>query len=398
MDNEEKIIEKSTKFALYTSFYNAEQYVYPLYENIKKLDYDNWTWFVCDDFSSDSTLEKILEISEKNEKIVVVKQSKKKEFFWQTNKFIPEEFDFIVTVENDDTIAFNALTVYDHVIRKNPDTVILTSDFHKTKEIDGSLHSISLIISDKELLHRIERFHPEIDYLNNYNYHPFGHLRCYKNIKGMEFPIKDFNDIIDDSYKIMFMSGMGKWIHVPRNLYIWNLREKSASHNNYNPAFNNNFDDAYKKMQENVFDPSYEYFSIFPELNSLIGFPINSLSNKKISLITRRIMSKPEIEKIKELYFDCNISINSIENFDFLSMVLNYYEEKESLNEILRKIKLEKNDANVIFYYFNSNFHSDDKNLNSFMDEKLNFFNTQISNHFSEYRFFRYFRHIFFYL
>jgi len=27
--------EKNTRFALYTSFFNAEEYVYPLYENIK---------------------------------------------------------------------------------------------------------------------------------------------------------------------------------------------------------------------------------------------------------------------------------------------------------------------------------------------------------------------------
>jgi hypothetical protein len=212
----------------------------------------------------------------------------------------------------------------------------------------------------------------------------------------MEFPIKDFNDIIDDSYKIMFMSGMGKWIHVPRNLYIWNLREKSASHNNYNPAFNNNFDDAYKKMQENVIDPSYEYFSIFPELNSLMGFPINSLANKKISLLTRRIMSKPEIEKIKDLYFDCEVLINSTENFDFLSLVLNYYEEEKSLNEILKTIKQGGKESNLIFYYFDQNFHSEDTDLNLFMDEKFNFFSKQISNHFTGFRYFRYFRHIFY--
>jgi hypothetical protein len=129
-----------------------------------------------------------------------------------------------------------------------------------------------------------------------------------------------------------------------------------------------------------------------------MGFPINSLVNKKISLLTRRIMSKPEIEKIKDLYFDCNVSINSTENFDFLSMVLNYYEEEESLNEILRKIKLQKNDAEIIFYYFNPNFHSEDRNLKAFMDEKFNFFNSQISKHFPGFRYFRYFRHIFFYL
>ena len=163
--------EKNTRFALCTSFFNAEEYVYPLYENIKKLDYDDWNWFICDDFSSDSTLEKLKKISADDERIFIVTESKKKEFFWQTNKFIPEEFDFIVTVENDDAIAFNALTVYDRVIRKNPGAVILTSDFHKTKEIDGSLHSISMVMNDKELISKIERFHPEIDYLNNYNYY-----------------------------------------------------------------------------------------------------------------------------------------------------------------------------------------------------------------------------------
>ncbi len=391
-------MDNRTKFALYTSFFNAENYVYPLYQNIKKLDYDNWKWFICDDFSTDSTLQKLKEISSIDDKIVLITQSKKKEFFWQTNKFIPEEFDFIVTVENDDELAFNSLTVYDHVIKNNPNSVILTSDFHKIREDDGSLHSISMVINDKELIHRLERFHPKIDYLNNYNYHPFGHLRCYKNIKGLEFPVKDFEDIIDDSYKIMFMSGLGEWYHVPRNLYTWNLREISASHNNYNPSFNNNFKDAYEKMMSNITDPFYGYCNVFPELNSLLGFPINSLSGKKISILTKIFLSKPDVESIKDLYFDCDVSINSLENFEFLTLVLSYYEEKNSLNKILEEIKNKKNNSKIIFYYFNQNFHSNDEELNSYMDEKFNFFYSQISKHFPNFKFFRYFRHIYFYI
>jgi hypothetical protein len=43
-----------------------------LYENIKKLDYDNWNWFICDDFSSDSTLEKLKKISADDERIFIV--------------------------------------------------------------------------------------------------------------------------------------------------------------------------------------------------------------------------------------------------------------------------------------------------------------------------------------
>ena len=109
-------------------------------------------------------------------------------------------------------------------------------------------------------------------------------------------------------------------------------------------------------------------------------------------------LSNPEIDNIKDLYFDCNVSFNSLEDFDFLSLVLNYYDEKESLNKILEKIKYKKNNSKVIFYYFNQNFHSKEEELNSYMDEKFNFFYNQISKHFPEFRFFKYFRHIYFYI
>ena len=45
----------NTKFAIYTSFYNCSKYIDQIFENVLNINYDNWNWFVTDDFSTDDT-------------------------------------------------------------------------------------------------------------------------------------------------------------------------------------------------------------------------------------------------------------------------------------------------------------------------------------------------------
>jgi teichuronic acid biosynthesis glycosyltransferase TuaG len=69
------------KFTLTTSFYNGEQFVEQLYENILTQTYRNWEWVVTDDFSSDNTKEILLSICNKDRRVKYVEQSSKKEMF-----------------------------------------------------------------------------------------------------------------------------------------------------------------------------------------------------------------------------------------------------------------------------------------------------------------------------
>ena len=87
--------------------------------------------------------------------------------------------------------------------------------------------------------------------LKNITYNALGHLRCFKNVQNLNFQINDFDACAEDSYRVMYMNSIGKWLHIPRCLYDWKLRGNSESHSTVKDNFNGNFDLAYDKIKDN---------------------------------------------------------------------------------------------------------------------------------------------------
>ena len=113
------------KFGIVTSFYNTEQYVDGVFESISNQTYKNWVYFVTDDGSSDGTKEKILKYCD-NIKIFYVEQKFKKEMFWQPQRFVTEDCDYIITMDSDDYVLPKALEVYNNTLNKyKNDNIVL---------------------------------------------------------------------------------------------------------------------------------------------------------------------------------------------------------------------------------------------------------------------------------
>ena len=392
MDRLKKIEEICTKFALYTSFYNAEQYVYSLYENIKKLDYDNWKWFVCDDFSSDSTLEKLKEISSMDEKIVLVTQSKKKEMYWQPNNFISLDYEYIMLVCSDDFVDREILNVYDNHIRKfNNKLSILSVDFTKFEESTGNVHSMGYVINNTDFIQKLKTFHPKIDYLTNLNYYAFGHAMCFKNSLDLEFEIDDFDAGAEDSYRMMFMLSKGQWLHIPRNMYKWAYREDSESHSKVEHNFNGNFNVAYNKCLNNNAEPICYYNDSYKELNSLIS--VSDLHKyNKISILSPNINVEQQ-EKIKNLYSDKKIIFNEFEGCELYLVIFNYYTNKNSLDFILTSIKDKNKVFDLLIYNLDESYYLTDDDAQSNFEVTKNKLLPSVMEIFGGYNYFSYFRH-----
>ena len=66
----------------------------------------------------------------------------------------------------------------------------------------NSLHSISYILNDDKISSKINKYHPNCDYLNNISYSCFGHLRGFKHV----IPSFDVDDMLawgtDDSFAL----------------------------------------------------------------------------------------------------------------------------------------------------------------------------------------------------
>jgi glycosyltransferase involved in cell wall biosynthesis len=376
------------KFGIYTTFYNCERFVDKIFTSIESLNYDNFEWHITDDYSTDNTKKLILERLERSplkNKIGYCEQSEKKQMYWKPNKFFDETFDWIILIDADDDFDENFLNVYNTFLDSKDDVSLVSSDFIKINERDNSRHSISYVINDDIMSNKINQYHPSCDYLNNISYSCFGHLRGFKNI----IPSFDVNDMLacaEDSYHIFWSNSFGKYLHIPRPLYTWYLRDDSESHRKIVPAnFNDNFKIALDKLNQSDGGVDKMFNDIYLETSTLGSYDFKNLKGKKISLWTR-VLSKGQKETLQSLYYDIEISFNDADADTHL-YALNYYNESD-LENSLRKIKGKQ----MMFYYQNQNHHETNDQKETELQFQLNKYLNVIGKH-TGYSWWTYIRH-----
>ena len=376
------------KFGIYTTFYNCERFVDRIFNSIEQIDYDNFEWHITDDFSSDNTKDIVLNRLENSilkHKIKYYEQSEKKQMYWNPQEFFDKTFDWIVLVDADDDFDKNFLNIYNLFLENNNDISLVSSDYFKLYEDSGSLHSISYILNDDIISNKINNYHPSCDYLNNISYSCFGHLRAFKNIID-EFELTDVLAAAEDSYHVFWSNSFGKYLHIPRPLYKWYLREDSESHRKIVPPnFNANFDIALNKLNSSDGGIDNRFNELYVETSTLGSYPIGELQNKKVSLWSRNL-SKGQQDVLKKLYYDVTLTFNNPES-DIHLFSLNSINE-DVLDKILQKIKGDK----VLFYYQNQNYHLSNEDKDEELDKQLNKYIPVISRYYG-FSWWTYIRH-----
>jgi glycosyltransferase involved in cell wall biosynthesis len=376
------------KFGIYTSFYNCERFIDSIFSSIEMLNYDNFEWHITDDFSKDNTKSLILERLDKSplkHKIIYCEQSEKKQMYWKPNEFFDNSFEWIILVDADDNFDKNCLNVYNSFLHGKDDVSLVSSDNHKIYEETKSLHSISYLLNDDIISNKIKRYHPSCDYLNNISYSCFGHLRGFKNIIP-SFDVDDMLACAEDSYHVFWANSFGKYLHIPRPLYIWNLRDDSESHSKSVPAnFNGNFNIALNKLNQSDGGIDNMFNDIYVETSTLTSYEFEKLKGKKVSLWTR-VLSQGQKDILKKLYYDVDLIFNTIDAEIHL-FSLNYFNENE-LDEILRETKGKQ----MMFYYQNQKYHSDSDKKDKELEIQLNYYKDIIGKH-TNYGWWTYIRH-----
>jgi len=366
-----------TKFGLYTSFYKCEPYIERIFENIESINYDNFEWHIADDFSPDDTKQKVLERIEKSpisDKIKFYEQNEKKQMYWKANQFFDATFDWIVLVDSDDEIDPECLNVYNNIVQKRKDLALLSCDFHKIYEDTNERHSISYLQHDEKISTKIDRYHPECDYLNNISYSCYGLLRAFNHKLIDKFTINNNLACAEDSYHVFWSNSYGKYLNVPRPLYKWHLRNDSESHSGLPPFFNDNFDIALEKLKSSDYGVDTFYQDVYLETSALMSYPWGKIQNKKVSLWTRTL-TLDQKEKLKDLYFDVDLSFND-KSSDVHIFTLNYF-SSEDLHEILNSIR----DKNLLFYYQNQKFHTTNQHKDKELSVQLDYYKNVIGNY-----------------
>jgi glycosyltransferase involved in cell wall biosynthesis len=376
------------KFGIYTTFYNCERFVDKIFTSIESLNYDNFEWHITDDYSTDNTKKLILERLERSQlknKIGYYEQSEKKQMYWKPNEFFDETFDWIILVDADDDFDVNFLNVYNTFLYSKDDVSLVSSDFIKINESDNSRHSISYVINNDIMSNKINQYHPSCDYLNNISYSCFGHLRGFKNIIP-SFDVDDMLACAEDSYHIFWSNSFGKYLHIPRPLYTWYLRDDSESHRKIVPAnFNDNFKIALDKLNQSDGGVDKMFNDIYIETSTLGSYDFKNLKDKKVSLWTR-VLSQGQKETLQSLYYDIELAFNDADS-DIHLYSLNYYNESD-LENSLRKTKGKK----MMFYYQNQNYHETNDQKENELQSQLKKYTRLIGNH-TGYSWWTYIRH-----
>jgi hypothetical protein len=191
------------------------------------------------------------------------------------------------------------------------------------------------------------------------------------------------------------MNGYGNWLHVPRNLYTWTLRNDSISStksSSHDLTYNKNFDIGLEKSISSNYESIYSYNSIYKELNSIMYFGMNT-DFKNISIISPNL-DVDQKEKIKEIYIDKNIEFNKCHGSDHYTIILNYFESEDGLCDVLDKLKSLNNKMYIKMYYLNESVHLTNTSRDELLNEKLNKFKSIISKYFYNFSYYSYFRHL----
>jgi glycosyltransferase involved in cell wall biosynthesis len=376
------------KFGIYTTFYNCERFVDKVFTSIEQIEYLNFEWHITDDFSDDNTKQIILDRLSRSvliDKIKYYDQSEKKQMYWNPQQFFDNSFEWIVLIDADDDFDKNFLNIYNTFLEDNNDVSLVSSDCFKLYEDNGSLHSISYILNNDIISNKINNYHPSCDYLNNLSYSCFGHLRGFKNIID-KFEVTDILAGAEDSYHVFWSNSYGKYLHIPRPLYVWFLREDSESHRKIVPPnFNANFDIALNKLKSNDGGIDNRFNDLYVETSTLGSYSIGELRNQKVSLWTRQI-SKGQQDILKQLYYDVDLTFNNPEsNIHLFS--LNYISE-EVLDKILQTIQGKK----VLFYYQNQNYHLSNEDKDEELQKQINKY-TPIIGRYYGFSWWTYIRH-----
>jgi glycosyltransferase involved in cell wall biosynthesis len=376
------------KFGIYTTFYNCERFIDKIFTSIESLNYDNFEWHITDDYSTDNTKNLILKRLEKSplkNKIGYYEQSEKKQMYWKPNEFFDETFDWIILIDADDDFDINFLNVYNTFLQGKTDVSLVSSDFIKINESDNSRHSISYVINNDIMSNKIKQYHPSCDYLNNISYSCFGHLRGFKNIIP-SFDVDDMLACAEDSYHIFWSNSFGKYLHIPRPLYTWYLRDDSESHRKIVPAnFNNNFKIALDKLNKSDGGVDKMFNDIYIETSTLGSYDFKNLKGKKVSLWTR-VLSQGQKETLQSLYYDINLVFNDIDS-EIHIYTLNYYNESD-LDNVLQKTKGKQ----MMFYYQNQNHHETNEQKENELQSQLKKYLSVIGKH-TGYSWWTYIRH-----
>lgn len=118
------------KFSIIIPVYNAERFIHECVESIFEQSYDNYEIIFINDGSTDDSLSLCKKIAEKHKQVILIDQKNQGPFQARIQGIKASKGDYIIFMDSDDLLEFDALSIIAEVLKNNDSDILLMN--HKT--------------------------------------------------------------------------------------------------------------------------------------------------------------------------------------------------------------------------------------------------------------------------
>lgn len=367
------------KLSIVTSYYNSSKYIEQQSASILSQTYQNWEWIICDDFSTDDTKEKLLQLSAKDHRIKLVEPRYKKEVWWNPQTYASG--DVICPIDGDDKILPGTFEKIVYYFNQFPEVVLMHFNANKYQDdlpdsedqiLNKFVDNVYMSRDNSSFLEAFERLWPNRSCI-------FGYLRIFRNLPGISFKVhEDGSDCSsNDGQWLMTMEEKGKWLTIPRTTYLARQHFDSENFRNWNlrgeVTLVKEARERRKKIELEMPRSSDFYNDIYVAAESTYLSKLNWESErKKVGFFNYNYTDKQK-ERVKHLFFDHDIFFDQVGKYDYTFIRIDYVTDVELLESFLKLAS-----GNVSLFCDNIHLHNNNRTGRNTLKEIHDFLN---SNH-----------------
>ena len=361
---------KSNKISIVTPCYNGASYLNELAESILSQHYENWEWVICDDQSTDNSLEVIDSLVARDSRIIRKDAPSKKYYWWNPQK--AASGDIVVPWDVDDKMFPNSLEIINYYFNKFPEVLLIHFNgfkYHehlpqsKEQHLDNYINQVYITPTNDSFLE---------GFLNlGRRSNVFGYTRCWRNIP-IEFPEHVDGDVClsNDGQYILMLEERGKWLTIPRsncivrqhfdseNFVRWNQRGEAVL-----------AEQAQRRRKDLILDPVRK-LSYFDEIVDIAECTYTSKLNweefRQNICFHNFNLNERQKQKLQELFFDHTVLFDSFEeniSYHYVNVDISFNLDKikQTLNNITH--------GEIIVFIQNTHFYSNNRNGDKLIEQ-----------------------------
>jgi glycosyltransferase involved in cell wall biosynthesis len=333
-------------FSVVTSFYGeGENYVYRLYEDIKKQSVD-WEWIITDDFSTcEKTAKAIADVAGRDHRVKLIFQKRKREIFSDPQKYATGKFVF--HIDADDRVHPSYLLHCEYWFRRFPSVICILSGSEWVNE-NG--------VFNRFTFHRNSELEVKHDFVG----------RVWRN--GFDFKFEEVftnvNDIIrtNDMFIVKSLETVGDILCLPRAYIRYEMRSNSNCNIQRTPEEKEKIERCKKEffswLSVRKIESPYDPYFFDSELDIIVflGMGWEGLSGY-IQYVGKNLPNYKK-RKIRELFQDFEIEFGDASGNDILDVKIIDCSEGFRKMSISRKknIVFLRNEDHQTFDYYSEEF------------------------------------------